>query len=124
MKSETRQNAFFYGWIIVAIATLSLVVSNGLAVNGIPVFTEWIRKDLIETGAMPAENAQSIVANFGVLTFLVSGLSAPFGGMLIQRFNLKILMIAGCFILGGALILNSQATTVGMVYASRILMGI
>ena len=124
MKSETRQNAFFYGWIIVAIATLSLVVSNGLAVNGIPVFTEWIRKDLIETGAMQAENAQSIVANFGVLTFLVSGLSAPFGGMLIQRFNLKILMIVGCFILGGALVLNSQATTVGAVYASRILMGI
>lgn len=124
MKSETRQSAFFYGWIIVAIATLSLVVSNGLAVNGIPVFTEWIRKDLIASGAMQAENAQSIVANFGVLTFLVSGLSAPFGGMLIQRFNLKILMIVGCFILGGALILNSQATTVGMVYASRILMGI
>jgi MFS family permease len=33
-------------------------------------------------------------------------------------------MIVGCFILGGALILNSQATTIGMVYASRILMGI
>lgn len=124
MKEKTRHDKFFYGWIIVGIATLSLVVSNGLAVNGIPVFTEWIRKDLIETGAMQAENAQSVVANFGVFTFLVSGLSAPLGGILIQKFSLRILMIIGCFILGGALILNSQATAVEAVYASRILMGI
>lgn len=124
MNTETRQSAFFYGWIIVAIATLSLIVSNGLAVNGIPVYTEWIRKDFIESGAMEAATAQTTVANFGVLTFLVSGLSAPLGGFLIQKFNLRILMIIGCIILGSALILNSQAASVGTVYTARILMGI
>lgn len=124
MSAETSRSSFYYGWVIVVIATLSLIVSNGLAVNGIPVFTEWIRKDLIESGAMQAENAQSVVANFGVLTFLVAGLSAPFAGIFIQKFSLRILMIIGCLILGGALLLNSQAKSTEAVYLSRILMGI
>lgn len=124
MTTEKHSDKFFYGWIIAAIATLSLIVSNGLAVNGIPVFTEWIRKDFIETGAMRAENAQSVAANFGVLTFLVAGISAPFAGIFIQKFSLRFLMISGCVILGGALILNSQARTIEIVYLARILMGI
>lgn len=124
MSAEKSPGNFYYGWVIVAIATLSLIVSNGLAVNGIPVFTEWIRKDLIENGAIQAENAQSVVANFGVLTFLIAGISAPFAGILIQKFSLRNLMLAGCLILGGALILNSQATAIETVYAARILMGI
>lgn len=124
MKEETGRSEFFYGWIIVVIATLSLIVSNGLAVNGIPVFTEWIRKDFIESGAIQAENAQSVAANFGVLTFLVAGLSAPFAGVFIQKFSLRILMICGCLILGAALVINAQATSVGTIYLARILMGI
>ena len=122
--SQKVRNSIFYGWVIVAIATLSLVVSNGLAVNGIPVFSEWIRNDLIAGGAITPENAQKTVANFGILTFLVAGLSAPFAGYFIQKINLKVIMVVGCLILGGALLLQSQATSVGMVYLSRVLMGL
>jgi MFS family permease len=122
--SQKVRNTIFYGWVIVAIATLSLVVSNGLAVNGIPVFSEWIRNDLIASGAITPENAQKTVANFGILTFLVAGLSAPFAGYFIQKINLKIIMLLGCLILGGALLLQSLATSVGTVYLSRVLMGL
>lgn len=117
-------NKFFYGWIIIAVATLALVVSNGLAVGGIPVFSEWIRNDFIAAGAMPADKAQTIVANFGVLTFLVAGLTAPFAGYFIQKFNIKTLMLIGCVILGGGLLLHSQAKNVETIYAARVLFGI
>lgn len=124
MSLKKNSDKFFYGWVIVAISTLSLIVSNGLAVNGIPVFTEWIRKDFIESGVMRAENAQSVVANFGVLTFLVAGISAPFAGYFIQKFNLRFLMIGGCALLGAALVINSRAEAVETVYLARIMMGV
>lgn len=118
------QNRFFYGWIIVAIATLALLVSNGLSIGGIPVFSEWIRNDLLASGAIKPENAQTVVANFGVFTFLVAGFSAPFAGYFIQKFPLKHLMLVGCLILGAALIIHSQATTVGVIYLTRVMFGI
>lgn len=114
---------FFYGWIIVAISTLALTVSNGLAIYGMPVFSEWIRNEFIASGAMPSENAQSIVANFGVLVFLVSGFSAPFGGYIIQKASIKKLMLLGCVMLGAAVLVNSQATAVWQVYLCRMVMG-
>nr|HMS43591.1 MFS transporter [Pyrinomonadaceae bacterium] len=122
--TERNKNKIFYGWIIVAISTLALVVSNGLSIGGIPVFSEWIRNDFIASGAIPAERAQTIVSNFGVFTFLVAGLTAPFAGYFIQKYNLKTLMLIGCVILGGGLLIHSQATTVEMIYAVRILFGI
>ncbi len=121
--TETKQSGFYYGWVIVIISTFALLVSNGLSVGGIPVFSEWIRDDFISTGAIAAENAQSIVANFGVFTFLTAGLTAPLAGYFIQKYPLKNLMLFGCLIMGAALLLHSQATTVAMVYVARVMMG-
>jgi MFS family permease len=118
------KNKIFYGWTIVAIATLALVVSNGLVVGGIPVFSEWIRNEFVASGAISAETAQTTVSNFGTLTFLIAGISAPFAGYFIQKFNIKKLMLAGSVILGGGLLIHSQATTVGTIYTARILFGI
>jgi MFS family permease len=121
--SET-QSKIFYGWIIVIISTFALVVSNGLSTNGIPVFSEHIRNDFIASGAMQKETAQTTLANFGTLTFLFAGFIAPFAGYLIQKFNLKILMLIGCVILGSGLLIHSQANSVETVYLSRIMFGI
>jgi MFS family permease len=122
--NETKQSGFFYGWVIVAISTLALVVSNGLAIGGIPVFSEWIRNDFIVSGAIPADKAQTIVSNFGVFTFLVAGITAPFAGYFIQKFNIKILMLIGCVILGSGLLIHSQAASVETIYLARVLFGI
>jgi MFS family permease len=119
-----KQSGFFYGWVIVAISTLALVVSNGLAIGGIPVFSEWIRNDFIASGAIPADKAQTIVSNFGVFTFLVAGITAPFAGYFIQKFNIKILMLIGCVILGSGLLIHSQAASVETIYLARVLFGI
>src|SRR5688572_8096205 len=102
MSSSTTR--FFYGWVIVAVATLALVVSNGLSIGGIPVFYKAIREDFVASGAVAAHSAESFIAFGASLTFFFSGLISPVAGWLIQRFPLKRLMLAGCVILGGGLI--------------------
>ncbi len=123
MTNENR-TGFYYGWVIVAVATLALVVSNGLSIGGIPVFYRSIREDLVASGAVAAENAESFIAFGASLTFLLSGLISPFAGWLIARFPLRNLMLAGCCILGSGLLLHANANSAGAVYAARILMGI
>jgi MFS family permease len=121
---STRAGSFFYGWVIVAIATLALVVSNGLSIGGIPVFYRSIREDFVGSGAVAAGQAESFIAFGASLTFLFSGLISPFAGWLIQKFPLKNVMLVGCALLGGGLLLHATASSALMVYASRIMMGV
>lgn len=122
--TKNKQNKFFYGWIIVAISTLALVVSNGLSIGGIPVFYKPLREDFAASGAVAAGQAESMIGLAGSLTFLVAGLFSPIAGYLIDKYDIRILMIAGCVILGAGLLLHSQAMSPGIIYLSRSLMGI
>lgn len=121
---QSNKSKLFYGWIILAIATLALIITNGLTIGGIPVFYKWIREEFVTSGAVDATRAESFIAFGATLTFLLAGASAPFAGWLIQRFPLRRLMIWGCFILGIALLIHSQAASPTTVYLARILMGI
>lgn len=122
--TEIKQNKFFYGWIIVAVGMLALVVSNGLSIGGIPVFYKPLREDFVQSGAIAANQAESMIGLAGSLTFLVAGFFSPIAGYLIDKYDIKILMIVGCLILGIGLIFHSQATTPAVVYLSRSLMGV
>ena len=122
--SEQTRGPIYYGWIVVAVAILSLIVSNGLSIGGIPVFYKSIRDDFVTTGAVAADRAESFIAFGASLTFLFSGLISPIAGWLIQRFPLKNLMLVGCAILGSGLLLHANANSAIAVYISRILMGI
>ncbi|HKP68433.1 MAG TPA: MFS transporter [Pyrinomonadaceae bacterium] len=124
MQEQTNRGRIFYGWVIVAVATLALVVSNGLSIGGIPVFYKWVREDFVASGAVAADQAESFVAFGASLTFLFSGLISPLAGTLIQKFPLKRVMLVGCALLGGGLLLHAFATSTSMVYAGRVLMGI
>lgn len=124
MNTENRSNKIFYGWVIVAVALLSLIVSNGLSTLGIPVFYKPIREDFVASGAVAADQAESMIALAGSLTFLLAGLFSPIAGYLIDKYSIRLLMIAGCFIMGGSLILHAQATAPATIYISRGLMGI
>jgi MFS family permease len=112
-----------YGWVIVAVSTLALVVSNGLAIGGLPPFYKPIREEFVAIGAVDAAHAESFIANAANITFLMSGVFSLLGGWLVTRFRLKLLMAVGSVLLGGGLILHSQAMTAEMVYLSRFLMG-
>jgi len=122
MVEPTRK--FFYGWVIVAVATFALVVSNGLSIGGIPVFYKSIREEFVASGAVAAGNAESFIAFGATLTFFFAGVLSPFAGFLIQRYRLRTLMLVGCAMLGGALIVHSQTTSPWVVYAARTVMGI
>lgn len=121
---SASQPRFFYGWVIVAIATFALVVSNGLSIGGIPVFYKSIREDFVTAGLVAADRAESFIAFGASLTFLLSGLISPLAGWLIQKFPLRNLMLVGCVILGGGLALHATANSVALVYAARIMMGV
>ncbi|NNE98563.1 MAG: MFS transporter, partial [Pyrinomonadaceae bacterium] len=121
--AETKQGKFFYGWIILAIAVLALLISNGLSIGGIPVFYKPLREEFVESGAVAAENAESFIALGATLTFLTAGIIAPFAGWLIQKFSIRAMMLIGCVMLGSGLVLHSQAMNASMVYASRVMMG-
>ncbi len=112
-----------YGWVIVAVSTLALVVSNGLAIGGLPPFYKPIREEFVALGAIEATHAETFIANAANITFLMSGVFSLIGGWLVTRFRLKPLMVVGCVLLGGGLILHSQAVTAEMVYLARFLMG-
>ena len=119
-----ERTRFYYGWIIVGVATLALVVSNGLSIGGIPVFYKSIREDFVARGIVAANLAESFIAFGASLTFFFSGIISPFAGWLIQKFHLRNLMLIGCVLLGGGLILHASANSVAAVYTSRILMGV
>jgi MFS family permease len=120
---ESNPDRNSYGWVIVVVATLSLVVSNGLAIGGLPPFYKPIREEFVRIGAVDLTRAESFIANCANITFLMSGVFSLLGGWLITRFRLKPLMTVGCGFLGSALLLHSQAESVQAVYAARFLMG-
>jgi len=123
-RSAAATRSFYYGWIIVAVALFALVVSNGLSIGGIPVFYKSIREDFVSSGAVSADRAESFIAFGATLTFLFSGLISPLAGWLIEKISIKHLMLAGCVLLGGGLVVHSQTSSPAVVYGSRIAMGI
>lgn len=121
--SEQGAARFYYGWVILGIATFALIVSNGLSIGGFPVFFRPIREEFVAAGAIPADRAESFIAFGASLTFLTAGLISPFAGWFLQRFPLRGVMLGGCAMLGGGLLWHSQAGSETAVYASRVLMG-
>lgn len=121
--SEKEQSGPFYGWVIVAIAMLALVISNGLSIGGLPPFYKPLREEFVGIGAIDPAMAESFIANGANITFLMSGVFSLLGGWLVTRFRLKPMMIVGCVLLGVGLAVHSQATTANAVYLARFLMG-
>jgi MFS family permease len=121
--TAAKKNGLFYGWIIVVVSTLALVVSNGLSTTGIPVFYKAVREEFVAVGAVQSGYAESFIANGAYITFLMSGVFSLVGGWLATKFKLRNIMIFGCVLLGGGLLLHSQTDSPNAVYFSRFLMG-
>lgn len=122
--AQAHQDRFFYGWTIVAVSTLALLVSNGLSIVGIPVFYKFIQADLVASGAVAQENIQSVYGFAPAFTTLLAGFFAPVAGYLLYKLDSRKMMIIGCVILGSGLALYSQSTSAAMVFASHALLGI
>lgn len=121
--TEIKQNRSHYGWVIVAISTFALLVSNGLSIGGIPVYYKFVQQDLVASGAVEQAHIQSVYGTAPALTFLLAGFLAPIAGFLLQRLKPRLMMVIGCFILGGGLIFYSQASSAMSVYIAHALLG-
>ena len=114
---------FFYGWIIVAVCLLALVVSNGLSIGGIPVFYKFVQNELVANGSVPQDRIQSVYGYAPAITFFLAGFLGLLSGSLLKLVSARILMIVGCFILGGGVLIYSQASSVAIVYLAHAMLG-
>jgi MFS family permease len=121
-KDESRLAG--YAWVVVAVSTAALIISNGLTIGGIPVFYKAMQDEFVAAGAVAADRAQTFISNGATLTFLLSGVFSMIGGWMIPRVGLKRLMLIGCVCLGAGLVLFGVASSVWMIYLSRFLMGV
>ncbi|ARN73382.1 MFS transporter [Oceanicoccus sagamiensis] len=81
----------YYPWLMAVLAALTLLVSNGMTLTGLSVFDE------------------SLLAEFGwsrgelklrdLITLLMTGILAPFAGILIDRYGVRICFMAGWLVL-------------------------
>jgi sugar phosphate permease len=79
---------FFYGWVIVAVATLGVVMSVPGQTMGVSVFTDHL---IAATGLSRLE-----LANTYLLGTLASSVLLPRGGLLLDRFGARTTAIAAC----------------------------
>jgi MFS family permease len=123
-QTKTKTSGFFYGWIIVGFSTFALLVSNGLSIGGIPVFYKPIQQDLLQMGTVTAQTKDSVTGLAAGLTFLLAGIFSLVVGLLIQKYSLRMLMLAGSVILGIGLAFYSQAGAPWQIYLSHSLLGL
>ena len=122
--TETNKNKFFYGWVIVGISTLALLISNGLSIGGLPVFYKPIQEDLLQIGSVTAQTKDAVTGLAAGLTFLLAGIFSFIIGLFIRRIGLRWLMAVGCVALGGGLFFYSFAAKPLDVYLSHSILGL
>jgi sugar phosphate permease len=92
---------FFYGWLIVGLGTVGILMSAPGQTVGVSVFTDFLIRDL----AISRSNL-SLAYLFGTVS---SALLLPFAGRLFDRYGAKIVSALSSFLLGLVLILLSFA---------------
>lgn len=103
---------FFYGWVIVAAATLGIVMSIPGQTMGVSVFTDHL---IAATGLSRLE-----ISNAYLLGTIVSGLLLPMGGSQVDRFGVRRMVIAACVGLAIALCFLAFADRLAVSLAAAV----
>ena len=93
---QPRSVPIFYGWVILVVTTLGIIMSIPGQTAGMSVFTDHL---LSATGL-----SRLSLSNAYLIGTLTSGLLLPFGGVFIDRFGARIVVIGASFWLGLTLI--------------------
>lgn len=100
---------FYYGWVIVAVCFLVLTLSS-LVASSFPIFYVPILQDF--------SRGRGVTALAMSLHLILSGLSAPLAGWLIDRFGPRLVMPAGALVTGAALVWLSRSSELWQFYVS------
>ncbi|MBC6428139.1 MAG: MFS transporter [Cellvibrionales bacterium] len=112
MKHSLQQ---YVPWLIATFACLALLFSNGMSITALPVFDEALLEQF---------NWQRGELKFrDMVTFAVVGLSAPFVGILIDRYGVRACMMVGWVILAVAYFLYSNLQSLLGLYGIHVLLG-
>ena len=103
---------FFYGWVIVAVATLSIVFSTPGQTAGIGVFTDHLMVAL-------KINRQQLSLVYMIGT-IASGLILPFAGKLLDRIGIRLMSIFASLGLAISLIVLSNVEIINNLLARFI----
>ena len=107
-----QRTKVFYGWYVALVAMLTLLVSNGMTITGITIFDPAILK---EFGWSRGDLKFRDLLQLGL-----SGLMAPFVGILADRMSIKKLMMCGLALLSACVIAYSQMTSLTQLYLINV----
>ena len=106
------ESGVFYGWYVVLVAMLTLLVSNGMTITGMTIYDPAI---LQEFGWSRGDLKLRDLLQLGL-----SGLMAPFIGTLADRMSVKKLMMTGLAVLSLCLAAYSQMTSLTHLYLVNV----
>jgi len=96
-------------WMLALFASLALMVSNGMTLSGLSVYdSAFIEEFGWSMGAIKFRD---------MVTLVLTGLSAPFAGVLIDRYGVRRCMLTGWVILSVGYLCYSRMTTLFQMYA-------
>ncbi|MCG8421629.1 MAG: MFS transporter [Proteobacteria bacterium] len=105
-----------YAWIMVICAFLGLLITNGLAIGGLPVFDKQI------LGEFGWTRGELKLGPF--LTFAIAGLCGPFIGGIADRYGVRRLMLLGALLLAGGLFGYSHIESRAHLYLCHVVFGV
>ena len=143
----TRSTWLFYGWVIVAMAFVTLWISNGMTLSGLTVFDNELLatlnqpesigpiRQMAEEGGLRGWAAQQILTDEGeisraaykfrdTLTLLSAGLMGLLAGALADRIGIRPLMVFGLVLLSGCNLMYGRVDTIWEMYGIHFLFGI
>jgi len=103
-----------FPWLIALLACMTLMVSNGLSITGLPVYDEAL---LSEFGWSRGQ-----LKFRDLITLGLTGILAPFAGIAIDRFGVRRCMMVGWLVLIGAYIMYSNMNSLVDMYIVHALL--
>lgn len=101
-----------YPWLMAACAMLAMLISNGMTITGLSVFDASLLKHFgFSLGALKFRD---------LITLVLTGVVAPFIGVLIDRVGVRTLLIAGSILLSLAYLAYSQITALWQIYVIHV----
>ena len=99
---QPRSLSIFYGWVILVVTTIGIIMSIPGQTAGVSVFTDHL---IAATGL-----SRLALSNAYLIGTLTSGLLLPFGGVFIDRFGARLVVIGASLWLSMTLIYLSVST--------------